>query len=198
VDRPDVAAKRATFLRWVRRQDPNRLVFLDEAGANLAMGRSHVWVKRGEEYVEPRPMNWGDNLTVVGAIRRRGWVTMNTKWRAMNRPAFVAWVRRRLAPRLRRGDIVLLDNLQAHKAPEVRFFVEQRGATLRLLPPYSHDFNPIESAWGLVKKRIRDGAPRTGTTLRRVVRHARYAVTPYHCRQFFAHAGYGNSSGHRG
>jgi hypothetical protein len=54
-------------------------VFLDEAGANLAMGRSHACVKRGEEYVEPRPMNWGDNLTLVGAIRRQGWVVLSTK-----------------------------------------------------------------------------------------------------------------------
>jgi len=184
-------------MRWRRRQDPDRLVFLDEAGANLAMGRSHVWVKRGEEYVEPRPMNWGDNLTLVGAIRRGGWVTLNTKWRAMNRIAFITWVRRRLAPRLRMGDIVLLDNLQAHRAPEVRFFVEQRGATLKSLPPYSHDFNPIEPAWALVKRRIRDYEPRTGAALRRVARAARYVVTPYHCHQYFAHAGYGNSSEHR-
>jgi transposase len=194
IDRPDVAAKREAFLTWVRRQDPNRLVFVDEAGANLAMGRSHVWVQRGEEYVEARPMNWGDNLTLVGAIRRRGWVALSTKWRAMNRPAFVDWVRRRLAPRLRRGDIVLLDNLQAHRAPEVRFFIEQRGATLKPLPPYSHDFSPIEPAWGLVKRRIRDYAPRTGGALRRVARAARHVVTPHHCRQYFAHAGYGNSS----
>ena len=83
----------------------------------------------------------------------------------MNREAFIAWVRRRLAPRLRRGDIVLLDNLQAHLAPEVRVFIEQRGATVKPLPPYSHDFNPIEPAWGLVKRRIRDHAPRTGTAL---------------------------------
>lgn len=144
-----MADKRAAFLRWVRRQDPNRLVFGDEAGANIAMGRSHVWVKRGEEYVEPRPMNWGDNLTLVGAVRRRGWVALSTKWRAMNTIAFIEWVRRQLAPRLCRGDIVLLDNLQAHKAPEMRFFIEQRGATLKLLPPYSHDFNPIERAWAL-------------------------------------------------
>jgi transposase len=161
------------------------------------MGRSHVWVKRGEEFVEPRPMNWGNNLTMVGAIRRCGWVVLRTKWRAMNTLAFVAWVQRRLAPRLRRGDVVLLDNLQAHKAPEVRFFIEQRGATVKLLPPYSPDFNPIEPAWSLVKRRIRDHAPRTGSALRRVARAARYVVTPYHCRQYFAHAGYGNSSGHR-
>jgi transposase len=189
-----VVAQRDAFVKWQRRQDPNRLIFLDEAGTNLAMGRSQVWVQRGEEYVEPRPMNWGDNLTLVGAIRRSGWVVLNTKWRAMNRAAFIDWVRRRLAPRLRRGDIVVLDNLAAHTAAEVRCCIEARGATLKRLPPYSHDFNPIEPVWGLVKKRIRDYAPRTGAELRRVARAARHAVTPYHCRQYFAHAGYGHST----
>jgi transposase len=184
-------------VKWVRRIDPDRLVFLDEAGANIAMGRSHAWVPRGEEYVEARPMNWGDNLTLVGAVRRRGWVTLSTKWRAMTKPRFIEWVRCGLAPRLRRGDVVLLDNLPAHKAPEVRFFVEQRGARLRYLPPYSHDFNPIEPAWALVKKRIRASAPRSSDALRRVARAARHVVTPYHCRQYFAHIGYGNSSGFR-
>ena len=142
-------------------------------------------------------MNWGDNLTLVGAVRRRGWVTLSTKWRAMTKERFIEWVQRRLAPRLRCRDGVLLDNLAAHKAPEVRFFIEQRGATVRYLPPYSHDFNPIEPAWALVKKRIRSCAPRSACALRRVARAAKYAVTPYHCHQFFAHAGYGNSSGNR-
>ena len=143
----------------MRTIDPARLVVLDEAGANLAMGRSHAWVLRGQEYVEPRPMNWGENLTLIGAIRRTGWVTLNTKWRAVNTRFFVEWVRRRLAPRLRPHDIVLLDNLKAHKAPDVRRLVEARGATLRYLPPYSHDFSPIEPAWGLVKRHIRTHAP---------------------------------------
>jgi hypothetical protein len=107
------------------------LVFLDEAGANIAMGRSHAWVQRGEEFVEARPMNWGNNLTMVGAIRRTGWVTLSTKWRAMTKVRFIEWVRRRLAPRLRPGDIVLLDNLQAHTDPAVREAIEQRGARVR-------------------------------------------------------------------
>jgi hypothetical protein len=68
IDRPDVRAKRAAFLKWVRRIDPNRLVFLDEAGVNIAMGRSHAWVPRGQEYVEARPMNWG-NITETGPDR---------------------------------------------------------------------------------------------------------------------------------
>jgi transposase len=176
----------------VRTIDPARLVFLDEAGANLAMGRSHAWVQRGQEYVEARPMNWGDNLTLIGAIRREGWVTLSTKWRAVTTVIFLEWVRRRLVPRLRRRDIVLLDNLKAHKAPEVRRLVESRGATLRYLPPYSHDFNPIEPAWGLVKRDIRTHAPRTAVALRRVARNARHVVRAPHCHQWFAHAGYVN------
>jgi transposase len=171
-----VAAQRKAFLRWRRRQRPDRLVFLDEAGANLAMGRSHVWGQRGEESVEPRPMNWGDNLTLVGAIRRMGGVVLNTKWRAMTKAEFITWGRRQLAPRLRRGNIVRLDNLQAHEAPEVRAAIEARGAFVKRLPPYSHDFNPIEPAWSLVKKRIRDYAPRAGADLRRVARAARHVV----------------------
>ena len=147
VDRPDVRAKRHAFLTWMRGVDPDRPVFIDEAGANIAMGRSHAWVQRGTEYVEARPMNWGDNLTLIGALRRDGWVTLSTKWRAVNSDTFLTWVRSRLQPRLRPGDIVVLDNLKAHKQLAVRLLVEQRGATVRYLPPYSHDLNPIEPAW---------------------------------------------------
>ena len=170
--------------------DARRLVFLDESGANLAMGRSHAWVQRGEEYIEARPMNWGTNLTLVGAVRLDGWVTLATQWTSVGTDGFVAWVRERLAPRLRAGDIVLLDNLRAHKAPAARALIEARGATVKFLPPYSPDFNPIEAVWALVKKYIRAFAPRTGDRLRRVARAARHAVSPFHCEQFFTHAGY--------
>jgi hypothetical protein len=107
------------------------LVFLDESGANLAMGRSHAWLPRGHILVEPRPMNWGDNLTMVGAIRVDRWLTLGTYWGAINRVHFVDWVRRRLVPRLRRQDIVVLDNLPAHKARKVETLVVGAGATLK-------------------------------------------------------------------
>jgi transposase len=194
VDRPDVAAKRTAFLRWMKRIDPRRLVCIDESGANLAMGRSHAWVLRGEEYVEPRPMNWGDNLSLIGAVRLGGWVTLGTQWKAVKAKDFTAWVRDRLAPRLQPGDIVLLDNLRAHKAPAVAALIARRGATVKFLPPYSHDFNPIEAVWALVKKYIRTFAPRTAATLRRAARAARHVVHADHCAQFFAHAGYVTSS----
>jgi len=170
--------------------DTRRLVFLDESGANLAMGRSHAWLPRGTVLVEPRPMNWGDNLTLVGAIRVDRWLTLATSWGAMNRVRFVAWVRQHLVRHLRRGDVVVMDNLAAHKTPRVRELIEQAGATLRFLPPYSHDLNPIESGWGLMKKRIRAVAPRTGATLRRTAQRARRVVQPRHCQNWFAHAGY--------
>jgi transposase len=174
----------------MRRVDPARLVVLDESGANLAMGRSHAWVRRGEEYVEPRPMNWGTNLTLVGAIRPTGWVALSTDWGGMTTERFTRWVRRRLVPRLRPGDIVLLDNLRAHLAPAVAAAVRGAGARLKFLPPYSPDFSPIEPAWGLTKKEIRAHAPRTSHALRRVAQRARHVVRPAHCHAWFVHAGY--------
>ncbi len=135
-----------------------RLVFLDESGANLAMGRSHAGVPRGSVLVEPR-RNWGDNLTLVGALRVDRWLALSTAWGAMTTARFIAWVQCRLVPRLRRGDIVVLDNLAAHKARRVRTLVEQASATVRFLPPYSHDFNPIEAAWALTSRMFSSLAP---------------------------------------
>ena len=154
------------------------------------MGRSHAWLRRGSILVEPRPMNWGTNLTRVGAIRVDRWLTMATAWGAINNVRFVAWVRRHLVRQLRRGDVVVMDNLPAHKTRAARDLIERVGATVRFLPPYSHDFNPIESAWGLIKKRIRTVAPRTGAALRVTAQRARRVVQPRHCRNWFAHSGY--------
>ena len=197
-DRPDIQRQRAAFQRTIRAINPERLVAIDEAGVNIAMGRSHAWVPRGQVYVEARPINRGDNLTLMGAVRIGGWVTLGTCWRAMTRPVFLQWVETQLAPRLRRGDVVLLDNLPAHKSPRVQQLVEARGASVRFLPPYSYDFNPIEAAWGLIKKRIRAHAPRNTQALRRTACAARFAVRPHHCRAWFRHAGYVNASEHRG
>lgn len=154
------------------------------------MGRSHAWVKRGEVVVDPRPMNWGDNLTMIGAIRGDRWLTMSTDWEAANAARFVTWVERRLVPHLRVDDVVVMDNLSAHKDARVRFLIEQCGATLAFLPPYSYDFNPIESAWALIKKRIRSIAPRTARALRATAQHAWRTIRPEHCHKWYAHAGY--------
>lgn len=174
----------------MRRVDANRLVFIDESGANLSMGRSHAWITRGQERFDPRPLNWGTNLTMIGAIRCAGWVTLTTQFRTANGKRFTDWVRLRLAPKLQRGDIVILDNARAHHNPRVATILQARGATVRYLPPYSPDLNPIEPAWAIVKKVIRANAPRTGPALRNVAQRARWRVTPLHCVRWAEHSGY--------
>jgi transposase len=190
VERPDVQTRRADFLKTIRRIPADRLVFLDESGVHVAMYRTHTWVKRGTEYVERVPMNWGKTLTLLGAIRQRGWVTLQTMFATTNADRFVAWLTRQLLPRLRPGDVLVMDNLAAHHNARVGPACRAHHVRLLYLPPYSPDLNPIEPAWALQKQQVRKYAPRTADHLRRVARRARYRVTPRHCRHWFAHAGY--------
>ena len=187
--RPDVQAKRHAFLTTVRRIPVERLVFLNESGMHLAMSRSHTWVKRGTEYLDPVPVNWGTTLTLLGAIRVEGWVVLRSMFATANGVRFVAWLTTHLLPKLRRGDVLVMDNLRAHHNPRVTPACRAHGVRVLYLPPYSPDLNPIEAGWALQKQHVRKIAPRTAHALRRVARRARYRVTPHHCRQWFIHAG---------
>lgn len=155
------------------------------------MSRSHAWVKRGEEFIDRVPMNRGKNLTLMGAIRRRGWVILSTIWATANSDRFVAWLAMKLLPKLRRGDVVVMDNLQAHHDARVAPACAAHGVRVLYLPPHSPDLNPIEPGWALQKQHVRKHAPRNHETLRRVARRARYRITRRHCCNWFAHAGYG-------
>jgi transposase len=175
----------------IRRVPVHRLVFLDESGMNVQMSRSHAWVQRGAEFVDRAPMNRGKSLTLIGAIRRRGWVLLSTKWKAVNANRFAAWLKLKLLPKLDERDVLVMDNLPAHHDPRVAWACAKHGVRLIYLPPHSPDFNPIESGWALQKQHVRKYAPRSHDTLRRVARRARYRVTRRHCANWFAHAGYG-------
>ena len=155
------------------------------------MSRTHAWIRRGDVMLDPRPMNWGGkSLTMLGALRLTGWITMSTIWGSANADRFTEWVRRNLAPKLRRGDIVILDNAAAHHDARAAAAVEARGARLLFLPPYSPDFNPIEPGWAVTKKHIRSVAPREKLALRKAAHAGRHRVTPRHCLAWFRHAGY--------
>lgn len=158
---------------------------------NVRMSRSHAWVKKGEELVDLTPMNRGKSLTVLGAIRRRGWVQLSTMWQTANADRFVVWLKRKLLPKLNDGDVLVMDNLPAHKDSRVAWACAERGIRLIYLPPHSPDFNPIEPGWALQKQHVRKYAPRQHDMLRRIARRARYRVTRRHCANWFAHAGYG-------
>ena len=154
------------------------------------MTRTHAWVKKGQEYVERTPMNWGGNLTLTGAMRLSGWIVLNTMFAAMNGRLFIDWAEKKLLPKMQREDVLILDNLRAHHDPKLRPLCAKFGVQVTYLPPYSHDFNPIESGWALQKQHVRKHAPQTRYALRRVAQRARYRVKPHHCRQWFRHAGY--------
>ena len=155
------------------------------------MTRSHAWVKRGFEFEERVPMNWGrKSLTLIGAIRLTGWVLLTTMFDTANAERFVLWLRTKLLPKLRRGDVVVMDNAKAHHDPQVEELCKAAGVRVIYNAPYSPDFNPIEPAWALQKQHVRKHAPRDPEALRRVARRARYRVTPRHCRGWFEHSGY--------
>lgn len=154
------------------------------------MTRSHAWVKKGTEFIERTPMQWGKNLTLLGAVRLTGWIVLNTMFQTANGERFVHWLKSSLLPKLKRGDVLVMDNLRAHHSPHVGPACAARGVRVLYLPPYSPDLNPIESGWALQKQHVRKHAPRNPIALRRVARRARYRVTPRHCRAWFAHCGY--------
>jgi transposase len=154
------------------------------------MSRSHAWIRRGEVRIDPKPLNWGQSLTMMGAIRLKGWLTMGTIVGAANGDRFVRWIRRGLAPKLRRGDVVILDNAPVHRGRRFIELIEARGARVEFLPPYSPDLNPIEPAWAIAKKHIRAVAPRDPHALRKAAHAGRRRVRPSHCQAWYTHAGY--------
>src|SRR6185437_14801194 len=135
--------------------DPARLVFIDETSANTKMMRLYGRCIRGERLVGDVPQGHWKTITFVAALRRHGMRAAQTIDGAMTGKKFLAYVEKCLAPTLKRKDIVMIDNLQAHKAAGVREAIEARGAVLRYLPKYSPDLNPIEMPFSKLKAYLR-------------------------------------------
>ncbi len=186
-DRPDVAARRAAWHDGLRGVDAGRLVFLDESGAQTSMTRTRGRAPRGRRVVAKVPAGHWKVVTVIGAVRTGGPFAAATLVGATDSDVFRAYVREVLAPELRPGDVVVMDNLSPHKAPGVREAIEAAGATLRYLPPYSPDFNPIELAFAKLKQRLRRTAARTYDALVAAIGDALDDVTAADARAFFAH-----------
>ena len=156
--------------RWMREQgmlDPSRLVFIDETSADTQMVRLNGRCRRGERLVGRVPQGHWKTITYVAALRRNGMTASRTVDGSMTGKRFLAYVEQCLAPTLRRKDIVVIDNLPAHKAAGIRDAIEARGATLRYLPLYSPDLNPIEMPFSKLKTLLCKAAERTIPRLRR-------------------------------
>ncbi len=128
--------------------------------------------------------------TFVAGLRHDGMVAPFVLDGPINRDAFETYVARVLVPDLRSGDVVIMDNLSSHKGPRVRDLIEAAGATLRYLPPYSPDFNPIENAFAKLKALLRKAAERTVDALWDPISLVLDAFTPAECANYFAAAGY--------
>ena len=170
--------------------DPERLVFIDETGASTKMARLRGRAPRGERCRAPVPHGHWKTTTFVGGLRLGGMTAPMVLDGAMNGRAFVAYVEQVLAPTLGRGDIVVMDNLPAHKLAAVCEAIERVGAKLYFLPPYSPDFNPIEMALAKLKAFLKKAAARTKGALWEAIRQGIDAIMPTECLNFFAAAGY--------
>jgi transposase len=167
------------------------LVFIDETGASTKMARRHGRTPRGERLKASVPHGHWMTTTFVGGLRLSGMTAPMVLDGPMTGDWFLAYVQQILVPTLRRGDIVILDNLSAHKRADVRQAIEAAGASLRFLPPYSPDLNPIENAFAKLKARLRKAAARSINQLWTAIAEAIDTYSPTECANYFAAAGYG-------
>ncbi len=173
--------------------DASRLVFLDETWATTNMARRYGRAPRGERALDAVPHGHWHTTTFVGALRADGIVAPLVLDGPINGPTFRAYVEQFLAPALRLGDVVIMDNLSSHKVGGVREAIEAAGAALLYLPPYSPDLNPIEMAFAKLKALLRSEAARTVDALWSAIGRLLDRFAPNECRRYLAHCGYGRS-----
>jgi transposase len=154
------------------------------------MTRLYGRAPRGERGLGSAPQNYGQNVTILGALSCTGLEAVMTIEGATDADVFRAYVREVLCPTLREGDLVIADNLSAHKAAGVQEAIAASGARLLYLPPYSPDLNPIERCWAKIKTFLRAAKARTREALDAAVMHALATVTESDARAWFAHSGY--------
>jgi transposase len=181
--------------RWIREQgwlDTTRLVFIDETAVTTNMVRLNGWNSCGERLLADAPMGAWETVTFIAGLRQSSIVAPMLIKGAMNGQAFLAYVEQCLAPTLKRRDIVVIDNVSFHKVAGVEEAIRAAGASLRYLPQYSPDLNPIELVFHPLKTFLRKAAERTIEGLHRSVRSYIRALDPSECRGYFRHAGYGS------
>lgn len=170
--------------------DPRKLVFVDEMGTNTSLSPRYAYSPKGRRAYAQVPCNRGANTTLLASISLEGMGPCLAVEGATTTTVFEAYVEKVLAPSLRRGQIVVLDNLGAHKSDRARKLLEERGCQLLFLPPYSPDFNPIEEAFSKIKGALRKAQARTREALIEALGIAISAVTARDAQGFFEHGGY--------
>ncbi len=180
--------------RWweilVTGKPADRLVFLDETGANTKMVRRYGWGPKSARVISDVPHGHWKTTTFVAALRTTGITAPLVVDGPMNGDVFLAYVRQQLVGTLKPGDLVIMDNLSSHKHAGVQEAIESVGASLMYLPPYSPDLNPIELAFSKLKTLLRKSAERTVAGLWARIAQLLDTFTPNECRNYFRHCGY--------
>ena len=170
--------------------DPARLVFVDETGSHLGFVRTYARSPRGERARGSAPRNRGQTRTTIGSVTLDGMGPGLLIEGGVSTAGFEAYVGRVLAPTLRPGQIVVMDNLQQHRGARTRELIEARGAALWFLPSYPPDLSPIEEAFAKLEALLRTAAARTPEALVAAIWAALAAITPADACGYFTHCGY--------
>jgi transposase len=174
----------------VGRIDPGRLVFVDEMGTHTSLAPLYAYAPVGERAFFEIPRNRGKNTTLLTSLHQGGMGPSMAVEGATTARVFETYVERLLAPALRPGQVVVMDNLGAHRPRRVRELIEERGCEFLYLPPYSPDLNPIEEAFAKLKHLLRKSGARTKEALIEAMGRALGAVSAQDVRGFFTHCGY--------
>ena len=192
-ERPDVKARREEWQTQAGALERARLVFIDESGAKTNMTRLYGRTFGGQRLVDAAPHGHWSTTTMISALRFDGSTADMVLEGATDGVAFGAYVEHVLIPTLRPADIVVMDNLAAHKMAAIVAAIEQTGAEVRFLPPYSPDFNPIEKMWSKIKAYLRKVKARTEDTLWQAIGDALRTVTATDALGWFESCGYTQS-----
>jgi transposase len=193
-DRLDIAEARQQWRAQQGEWRVQNLVFVDETGASTKMTRLYGRCPRGERLVASVPWGHWKTTTFIGALRQEGLVGPCAFDGPMNGEKFRAWVEQFVVPELRKGDIVVLDNLSSHKVAGVRKAIENAGARLLYLPSDRPDLNPIEQWFAKLKALLRKAAARTFDALIQAIANALQTFTPDECANYLANSGYRRQS----
>jgi transposase len=174
----------------VRGFDPRSFIFLDDMGGHVALTRRYGRAAPGKRVRESVPGDRGGNVSTIGALDLRGFRTGLSVPGAIDGETLMFFIEELLAPTLKRGDLVFMDNCPIHKMEEIEDVIEARGAGVLFLPPYSPDLNPIEHGWSKVKTRLRALKPRTLEDVLAALVDAFASVTAQDIRGWFRYCGY--------
>lgn len=177
---------------WLRIQAilPENLIFIDEASVNLSLIRKNARARKGKRAYSKRPHKRSKNVSLIGAIGMRGLIAQYSILGATDGLTFEAFISQKLVPKLWKGACVVMDNCSIHLGKDIEKLIEDAGAILIYLPPYSPEFSPIENCWSKIKETLRSIGARTYLDLAQAIEIAFNKVSLNEIRNWFTHCCY--------